>query len=61
MTEPIDSAPGDKAAADSAAPPLVPDHQLIRLIGSGGGGQVWLARNALGTYRAVKIVFEKTA
>jgi eukaryotic-like serine/threonine-protein kinase len=34
----------------------VPDHELIRLIGSGSSGQVWLARNALGTYRAVKIV-----
>jgi len=29
---------------------------LLRLIGSGSSGQVWLARNALGTYRAVKIV-----
>ncbi len=30
------------------------------MIGSGSGGQVWLARNALGTYRAVKIVSEKS-
>ncbi|MFO1512062.1 MAG: serine/threonine-protein kinase [Verrucomicrobiota bacterium] len=29
---------------------------MIRLIGSGSSGQVWLARNALGFYRAVKIV-----
>ncbi|HZL78285.1 MAG TPA: serine/threonine-protein kinase, partial [Candidatus Limnocylindrales bacterium] len=34
--------------------------QLVRLIGSGSGGQVWLAKNALGTYRAVKIIFKKT-
>jgi eukaryotic-like serine/threonine-protein kinase len=39
--------------------PAVPDHELLRLIGSGSSGQVWLARNALGTYRAVKIVHEK--
>jgi eukaryotic-like serine/threonine-protein kinase len=39
--------------------PVVPDHELIRLIGSGSSGQVWLARNALGTYRAVKIVQEQ--
>ena len=39
-----------------AALPLVPDHELIRIIGRGSSGQVWLARNALGTYRAVKIV-----
>ncbi len=37
-------------------PPGVPEHQLLRLIGAGSSGQVWLARNALGTYRAVKIV-----
>ena len=36
--------------------PVVPDHEVIRPIGSGSGGQVWLARNALGTYRAIKIV-----
>lgn len=40
--------------------PAIPDHELIRMIGSGSGGQVWLARNALGTYRAVKVVSEKS-
>jgi eukaryotic-like serine/threonine-protein kinase len=44
---------------DPATIPIVPDHELLRLIGSGSSGQVWLARNALGTYRAVKIVHEK--
>ena len=37
-------------------PPVIPDHEVIRLIGTGSSGQVWLARNALGTYRAVKVV-----
>ena len=37
-------------------PPLIPDHELLRLIGRGSYGQVWLARNRLGTLRAVKIV-----
>lgn len=37
-------------------PPPVPDHELIALIGRGSYGDVWLARNALGTRRAVKIV-----
>lgn len=36
--------------------PVIPDHEVLRLIGSGSGGQVWLARNALGTLRAVKTV-----
>jgi len=40
--------------------PIVPDHELVRQIGSGSSGDVWLARNALGTYRAVKVVYEKT-
>lgn len=39
--------------------PVVPDQELLRLIGSGSSGQVWLARNALGSYRAVKIVHER--
>ncbi|MBP9902029.1 MAG: protein kinase [Verrucomicrobiota bacterium] len=38
------------------APPVVPDHELIRRIGRGSYGEVWLARTALGTWRAVKIV-----
>ncbi len=40
--------------------PLVADHELVRLIGEGSGGQVWLAKNVLGTYRAVKIIFKKS-
>ena len=43
-----------------ARPPVVAEHQLIRRIGSGSGGEVWLAKNALGTYRAVKIIFRKS-
>src|SRR5262245_22245640 len=34
----------------------ISDHQLIRRIGEGAFGEVWLARNVLGAYRAVKIV-----
>jgi WD40 repeat protein/serine/threonine protein kinase len=34
----------------------VGDHELIRKISAGSYGEVWLARNELGTYRAVKIV-----
>lgn len=40
----------------TAAPPPIPEHELVRPIGSGSGGIVWLARNALGTFRAVKII-----
>lgn len=39
------------------SPPAIPDHEFIRRIGQGAYGEVWLARNALGTWRAVKIVY----
>ncbi len=38
------------------APPVIPDHELFRRIGRGSYGEVWLARNVMGTWRAVKIV-----
>lgn len=40
----------------SPPPPPIPEHELIRPIGSGSGGTVWLARNTLGRFRAVKII-----
>lgn len=40
--------------------PAIPDHQLLKVIARGSYGQVWLARNTLGAYRAIKIVFEST-
>src|SRR4051812_39390671 len=39
------------------SPPTIADHVSLRKIGSGAYGDVWLARNALGTMRAVKIVY----
>ena len=40
--------------------PDISDFELLRCIGRGSYGEVWLARNILGTYRAVKIVERKT-
>lgn len=45
---------------DSAAeniPLRIPDHELLRRVGKGSYGEVWLARNVVGTYRAVKLVW----
>src|SRR5215831_19175906 len=38
----------------------IPDHDLLDLIGKGSYGEVWLARNSVGTHRAVKIVRRQT-
>ncbi len=41
----------------SPVTPVVPDHELLRRIGGGSYGDVWLARTTVGTWRAVKVVF----
>lgn len=38
----------------------IPDHELVRPIGKGSYGQVWLARNMMGSWRAVKVVFRQS-
>jgi serine/threonine protein kinase len=48
-----------KWGAVETSVPLIPDHELIRLIGRGSSGDVWLGRNVLGGYRAIKVVYEK--
>jgi serine/threonine protein kinase len=50
------SAPEPSLTAAAA----VPEHNLLRLIATGGYGQVWLAQNRLGAYRAVKVVHRVT-
>jgi serine/threonine protein kinase len=48
---------GNPSVEPALAPiPQIPEHELLQPIASGAYGQVWLARNALGTLRAVKIV-----
>jgi WD40 repeat protein len=37
-------------------PPLIPDHTLFGRVGKGAYGEVWLARNIMGAWRAIKIV-----
>ena len=45
--------------AGNAVLPAIPEHQLLRSVGRGSYGEVWLARNVMGTYRAVKVVYRK--
>lgn len=54
---------GQRKAADGLPvqpAPLVPDHQMLRPIGRGSYGEVWLARSVMGTFRAVKVVYRNT-
>src|SRR2546421_11100888 len=36
--------------------PVISDHTLLRPIGRGAYGEVWLALNVMGTLRAVKVI-----
>ena len=42
---------------DATTPPHIPDYALLRMVGRGSYGDVWLARSATGLFRAVKIVW----
>jgi serine/threonine protein kinase len=46
--------------ANEAPPPSVPGHDLLRVIGLGAYGEVWLARNrTTDVFRAVKVVWRR--
>ncbi len=46
-----------KATAQHQRPAqMIPDHTMLKRVGKGAYGEVWLARNAIGAYHAVKIV-----
>jgi len=45
-----------KATAQLRPAQMIPDHTLVKRVGKGAYGEVWLARNAIGVYHAAKIV-----
>src|SRR3989442_1956729 len=58
-TAPARFAQPGSAPSSASTPPSVPDYDLLSRSGSGSYGKVWMARNVMGTYRAVKIVYRK--
>jgi TolB-like protein/Flp pilus assembly protein TadD len=59
-SESIPEQPKNEASTQSVLDaPRISDFDFLRCVGRGSYGQVWLARNILGTYRAVKIVERK--
>ncbi len=48
------------STADHRQAPQVPNHEMVRSIGRGSYGEIWLARSLTGTWRAVKIVDRRT-
>lgn len=56
---------GPRGPRDKDGPPshrddiLIPDYTLIKRVGSGAYGEVWLAQSVTGAYRAVKIVWRE--
>ncbi|MDX1681055.1 MAG: protein kinase, partial [Akkermansiaceae bacterium] len=44
---------------NSRPSPAIPDHEVLRKIGGGAYGEVWLARGVTGALRAVKVVWRE--
>jgi serine/threonine protein kinase len=50
----------DTASTQASKPPEIPGYELLVSVGRGSYGEVWLAKNMLGTFRAVKVVYRST-
>ncbi len=57
MPQDSSDSPASVPGGPGRPPPAIPDHEMLRPIGGGSYGEVWLARHRLlHTYRAVKVV-----
>jgi CHASE2 domain-containing sensor protein len=50
----------DPELARPAGSPVLPDYELLKKIGGGSYGEVWLGRSLTGAYRAIKVVYRKS-
>ncbi len=55
VTQPLNTSQKTKISQNHSKP-NIPEYDLVRRIGSGSYGEVWLARTLTGSYRAVKVV-----
>src|SRR5258707_10455602 len=58
--QPLQDSTAGRKAGGVPPPGSIPDHELVCPIGEGSYGDVWLARNMMGMYRAVKIVYSRS-
>ncbi len=49
--------PDPKGPIGDRQTPIIPDHEVIRQVGKGSFGEVWLARAVTGVFRAVKVIW----
>jgi CHASE2 domain-containing sensor protein len=56
---PARPAPSLQPPSPALEPAVVADHTLLRKVGTGAYGEVWIARNAVGILHAVKIIHRR--
>src|SRR5262245_7515317 len=52
------SSPAPEAAPPIHTPPEIPNLRLLRCIGRGAYGEVWLSRNEIGVHLAAKLIYK---